>query len=50
MLAMMGDRLSGQEQLFYEFSLERFVPENHLLRSVDGFIDLAGVGTSFSPL
>ena len=29
---MMGERRLGQEALFYEFSLERHVPENHLLR------------------
>ncbi|MEM9840723.1 MAG: IS1182 family transposase [Pseudomonadota bacterium] len=46
---MMGDRLSGQEQLFYAFSLEGFVPEDHLLRSVDRFIDLAGVRTKLQP-
>ena len=31
---MMGDRLSGQGALFYEFSMERFVPDDHILRSV----------------
>lgn len=46
---MMGDRLNGQEQLFYAFSLEGFVPEDHLLRSVDRFIDLAGVRTKLQP-
>ena len=46
---MMGDRLSGQEQLFYEFSLKGFVPEDHLLRSVDRSIDLAGVRTKLRP-
>jgi hypothetical protein len=34
---MMGERRSGQEVLFYEFSLERHVPVEHLLRSVDRF-------------
>jgi hypothetical protein len=40
---MMGDRRVGQEHLFYEFSLERQVPEQHLLRSVDRFVELDGL-------
>ena len=31
---MMGERTVAQEALFYEFSLERHVPADHLLRSV----------------
>lgn len=37
---MMG-RLNTQEALFYEFSLEEHVPEDHLLRQIDRFVDLA---------
>ena len=40
---MMGERRSGQEALFYEFSLERHVPADHLLRSIDRFVDLGEV-------
>ena len=40
---MMGERRVGQEALFYEFSLERHVPMDHLLRSIDGFVDLSGI-------
>src|SRR5947199_4211242 len=40
---MMGERRVGQEALFYEFSLERHVPERHLLRSVDRFVELDGL-------
>src|SRR3974390_3905894 len=40
---MMGERRSGQDALFYEFSLERHVPADHLLRSIDRFVDLDGV-------
>jgi hypothetical protein len=29
-----------QEALFYGFSLERRVPDNHLLRKIDRFVDL----------
>ena len=44
---MMGERRSGQEALFYEFSLERHVPADHLLRSIDRFVDLDGVRASW---
>ena len=37
---MMGERTVAQEALFYEFSLERHVPADHLLRSIDRFVDL----------
>src|SRR6185312_444363 len=39
---MMGQQ-AEQEALFYEFSLERHVPVNHLLRSIDRFVDLGGL-------
>ena len=32
-----------QEVLFYGFSLERHVPDNHLLRKIDRFVDLSGL-------
>jgi hypothetical protein len=35
---MMGEGRSGQEALFYEFSLERHVPAEHLLRLIDRFV------------
>jgi hypothetical protein len=37
---MMGDRQVQQDALFYEFSLERHVPEAHLLRTTDRFVEL----------
>jgi transposase len=37
---MMGHRLVDQAALFYEFSLERHVPADHLLRSIDRFVEL----------
>jgi transposase len=40
---MMGERRVRQEALFYESSLERHVPERHLLRSIDRFVELDGV-------
>jgi transposase len=40
---MMGERQVQQDALFYEFSLERHVPDTHLLRAIDRFGDLDGV-------
>jgi transposase len=40
---MMGHRQVEQAALFYEFSLERHVPADHLLRSIDRFVDLGDV-------
>jgi transposase len=39
---MMGRQVE-QAALFYEFSLERHVPADHLLRSIDRFVDLGRV-------
>jgi len=46
---MMGECRSGQEALFYEFSLERHVPERHLLRSIDRFVELDGLRRELTP-
>ncbi|MGC9419896.1 MAG: transposase [Rhodovulum sp.] len=40
---MMGPRQEAQAALFYEFSLEDHVPQNHLLRSIDRFVDLRSI-------
>ena len=40
---MMGPRQEAQPALFYEFSLEDHVPQDHLLRSIDRFVDLSGI-------
>ena len=40
---MMGPRKEGQAALFYEFSLEEHVPQDHLLRSIDRFVDLSTI-------
>jgi transposase len=37
---MMGHRQVEQAALFYEFSLEGHVPSDHLLRSIDRFVEL----------
>ncbi len=46
---MMGERRIGQEALFYEFSLERHVPAEHLLRSIDQFVELDGIRCELVP-
>lgn len=40
---MMGQLKGGQERLFYSFNLEDHVPGNHLLRGIDGCLDLRGL-------
>ena len=40
---MMGPRQEAQSALFYEFSLEDHVPQDHLLRSIDRFVDLSSI-------
>src|SRR5262245_39192320 len=37
---MMGPRQIEQAALFYAFSLERHIPADHLLRSIDRFVEL----------
>jgi hypothetical protein len=46
---MMGERCVRQDALFYEFSLERHVPERHLLRSIDRFVELDGLRQQLAP-
>jgi transposase len=46
---MMGNRRVMQEELFYGFSLEGHVPSDHLLRSIDRFIDLCGIRQHLAP-
>ena len=45
---MMGPRQAAQAALFYEFSLEDDVPQDHLLRSIDRFVDLSGIRARLS--
>lgn len=40
---MMGPKQEAQVALFYEFSLEKHVPPDHLLRSIDRFVDLSSI-------
>src|SRR5687767_14582723 len=40
---MMGERQVDQSSSFYEFSLEQHVPVDHMLRSIDRFVDLGDI-------
>jgi transposase len=40
---MMGRREVGQGQFFYSFDLEKVVPPDHLVRQIDGVLDLGWV-------
>jgi transposase len=47
---MMGERTVMQEALFYSFSLEQHVPADHMVRSIDRFVDLSEVRKRLEPL
>ena len=38
---MMGRRKDGQGQFFYSFDLDEVVPPDHLVRQIDGVLDLS---------
>ena len=46
---MMGERTVMQAALFYEFNLERHVPTDHLIRSIDRFVDLSHIREHLRP-
>ena len=46
---MMGPRHVAQGALSCEFSIEAHVPEDHLLRRIDRFVDLSGVRGLLAP-
>ena len=48
-MAMLVPKQEAQGALFYEFSIEHQVPQDHLLRSIDGFVDLDGIGNHLVP-
>jgi transposase len=45
----MGRRKDGQGQFFYSFNLDEVVPPDHLVRQVDGVLDLAWVHKELAP-
>ncbi len=46
---MMGNRQVVQAAVFYEFSLEGHVPADHLLRSIDRFVELSELRAQLAP-
>jgi transposase len=46
---MMGHRQVEQATLFYEFSLEKHIPTDHLLRSIDRFVELEELRRELAP-
>ena len=44
---MMG-RQASPERLFYDFCLDDHVPSDHLLRHIDGFVDLESIRQDLS--
>jgi len=40
---MMGQQPPQQNALFYDFCLERHIPNNHLLRHIDSFLDFSEI-------
>lgn len=46
---MMGPRQESQAALFYEFCLEDHVPQDHMLRSIDRFVDLSDIREFLAP-
>ncbi len=47
--AMLGPKQEAQGALFYEFSIEDHVPQDHLLRSIDRFVDLPDIRQHLAP-
>jgi len=46
---MMGRRTVMQEALFVDFSIERHVLADHLLRKIDQFVDMSGPRSHLPP-
>lgn len=46
---MMGPKQEAQAALFYEFCLEDHVPADHLLRSIESFVDLSDIRRHLAP-
>jgi len=46
---MMGRREQGQGQFFYDFDLERVIPDDHLVRKIYAVLDLSWVHEELAP-
>src|ERR1700741_1190022 len=47
---MLGRQKSGQGQFFYAFDLDKVVPPDHLVRQIDGLLDLSWVHNELAPV
>ena len=47
---MMGAPVGRQDRLFYDFDLEEVVPDDHLLRKIDGVVDLSWLRCDLSAI
>jgi transposase len=45
---MMGQQAGNHEQLFYAFNLENHIPQDHLLRGIERFLDLRDLRQSLT--
>jgi transposase len=46
---MMGRQEGGQAQFFYEFDLDKVVPDDHLVRQIEAVLDLSWVHKELAP-
>ena len=46
---MLGRLESSQGQFFYAFDLDKVVPPDHLVRQIDGLLDLSWVHKELAP-
>ncbi|OIQ31559.1 MAG: IS5 family transposase, partial [Roseobacter sp. MedPE-SWchi] len=46
---MMGPRQEAQGALFYEFSIQDHVPQDHVLRAIERFVDLSSIRRHLAP-
>jgi transposase len=46
---MMGQLAPAQNELYYDFNLEQHIPDNHLLRQIDKFLDFDQIKQHLQP-
>ena len=46
---MMGELPDGQGELIYNFSLEKRIPQDHLLRRIDQYLDFSELRRHLQP-
>ena len=46
---MMGEKTGGQDRFFYDFNLDERVAQDHLLRQIDGVLDLSDLRQHLAP-